>query len=107
SLVLINQSLTELKLDQCAKLSNLDLTSLDQLTNLDISHNLQLSRMYCDTELQPIKNLREKIQSAEQRLADCQRSNTGKQEEINRLEQELQQLRELKSRLESNWEQKE
>ncbi|CAG8853327.1 40741_t:CDS:2, partial [Gigaspora margarita] len=92
-----------------SKLPNLRLLDVEgnQLVELDISHNTKLSYLSCDTQVQPIQTLVKTIQETETKLTDLQRSQNRKSEQITQLEQQIQSLKDLQKRLETQSQQKE
>ena len=106
SLHLKNQKLTEIKVDSCQELILLEIPMSYCSYYCDISNNLKLKNLVLEQNHDyPLKILVEKIQQKERELASVRERE--KQEEINRLGQELQSLRDLKARLESNWQTRE
>jgi hypothetical protein len=104
TLDLTDNPITSLDLSVCPNLDVLECLGCS-LIDLDISHNLKLSYLACNPILCPLQTLTQKIQTKEKELATLQIRD--KETRITQLEQELQSLKELKIRLETQAQQRE
>ncbi|CAG8762974.1 468_t:CDS:2, partial [Cetraspora pellucida] len=106
NLALVSNKLSTID-DTLHQLPNLRVLSVNnnRLTGLDISHNQKLISLSCDEGVQPIKELIDQIQTKERELASVRERE--QQQKTSELELEIQQLQELKSRLESGWQERE
>jgi len=100
-----SNQLTELNTNHLNDLKFLGIGGNPDLKEIDISHNLKLRNLSCDTGVQPIHTLIQKIQTKERELSSVKEKEN--QTKITNLEQELQSLKDLKIKLEIQTQQRE